>query len=203
MGMLIGFLAAESRPIPGHLGASQIEGFDQLAPERQQLIQLALEEAARLRLGQYIYGSHDPDRGGFDCSGAIFYLLKKLGLNPARSSSGQFEWLKEAGTLHQVPAGVRSLDDPSFAQLRPGDLLFWSGTYETPKGRKNKISHVQMYLGVEKGRGPVMIGSTDGRSYRGEARCGFGVFDFKLPSQGSRARFAGYGKPPALPTPQN
>lgn len=47
-----------------------------------------------------------------------------------------------------------------------------------------------------------MVGSSDGRSYRGMARCGFGVFDFKLPRQGSRARMAGFGPPPGLITPQ-
>jgi cell wall-associated NlpC family hydrolase len=180
------------------LTTGELENFDELAPERQRVVELALKEAARLKLTKYLYGSHDPERGGFDCSGSIYYLLKILEINPARSSVGQFNWLKKGGTLHKVPVGVTSLDDEAFADLQPGDLLFWSGTYSMPDGRSRKISHVQMYLGVEKEHGPVMIGSTDGRSYRGQARCGFGVFDFKLPRKTSKARFEGYGKPPGL-----
>lgn len=161
-------------------------------------MKLALEETAKVKLRQYVFGSHDPARGGFDCSGSIFYLLRKVDLVPARSSAGQFEWLKKAGEIHSVPAGVASLKDQSFDDLQPGDLLFWTGTYAPKDGRPNKITHLQMYLGIEKGHGPVMVGSTDGRSYRGIARCGFGVFDFKLPRKTSKSRIAGYGTPPGL-----
>lgn len=60
----------------------------------------------------------------------MYYLLKKLGIDPARSPGRQFEWLKKSGTLQQVPTGVDSLDDEAFAKLKPGDLLFWQGTYK-------------------------------------------------------------------------
>ncbi len=56
-----------------------------------------------------------------------------------------------------------------------------------------------MYLGKEKKDGRlVMIGSSDGRSYRGQRQCGYGVFDFRLPAQGSKTQFAGFGPPPGL-----
>lgn len=193
-----GLVVAEPRPAPGVISTCDLEDFDQVEPARQRLVKLALEEAARLKLSKYVYGSEDPERGGFDCSGSVFYLLKKLGIDPARSPAAQFEWLRKAGTLHEVPAGVASLEHEAFAELKPGDLLFWSGTYTPVDGRKNKVTHVQIYLGREKDGGPVMIGSSDGRSYRGKARCGFGVYDFKLPRKGSKARFVGYGSPPGL-----
>lgn len=197
-----GAAASESRPAPGVISTSDLEGFDKLEPARQRLVRLALDETRRLRLSEYVFGSADPKRGGFDCSGSVFYLLKKIGIDPARSSAAQYEWVKKAGHLHEIPAGVSSLDAPCFQSLKPGDLLFWSGTYTPTDGRRNKITHVQMYLGVEKDGGHVMVGSSDGRSYRGKARCGFGVFDFKLPRKGSKARFAGFGTPPGLDAPE-
>lgn len=189
----------KNRPLPGFIEPASLDGFSEWPGERQELVALALREAARLKLNLYTFGSADPDRGGFDCSGSMYYLLKRVGIEPARSSAAQFEWLREHGELHEVPESVDSLDDDIFDQLEPGDLLFWAGTYQAAEGRPNKVTHVQMYLGREKdGDRPVMIGSTDGRSYRGSARCGFGVYDFRLPRKGSRSRFVGFGTPPGL-----
>lgn len=183
------------RPAPGKLETQALRDFAKLEKPRRELLALALKTARKLKLHDYIYGSADPSKGGFDCSGAVYYLLRKVGMRPPRTSAGQFEWVKEVGQLVEVPDGVESLDDPAFSKLEPGDLLFWSGTYEPTDGRERKITHVQIYLGREKADGRhVMIGSTDGRSYRGTARCGFGVFDFRLPRPGSKARFVGYGK---------
>lgn len=177
---------------------STLQDFEQLEPARQRLLKLGLEEAARLKLNRYLYGSANPERGGFDCSGSVFYLLKLLDIDPPRTSSTLFEWVRNADNLHVPAEEAKTLDHPSFDALKPGDLLFWSGTYETTDGRTNKISHVQIYLGREQDGRAVMLGSTDGRSYRGSARCGFGVFDFRLPSATSKSKFAGYGKPPGL-----
>jgi cell wall-associated NlpC family hydrolase len=198
LGLMLMVGTAVERPAPGVLATSDIEGFGDLDPARRKLVALALDETAKLKLGKYVFGSADPARGGFDCSGSVYYLLKKAGLSPARSSAAQFEWIRKEGTLHEIPKEVTSLDDEPFAGLKPGDLLFWAGTYQAADGRKNKITHVQIYLGREKNGGPVMVGSSDGRSYRGKARCGFGVFDFRLPRKGSKARFVGYGTPPGL-----
>ncbi|MDB4419001.1 hypothetical protein N9291_00175 [bacterium] len=53
--------------------------------------------------------------------------------------------------------------------------LFWSGTYSPTDGRKVKITHVGMYLGIEtKDNRAVMICATRGRSYRDVPRDGFG-----------------------------
>ncbi|MEO6054159.1 MAG: peptidoglycan endopeptidase, partial [Chthoniobacterales bacterium] len=95
-----------------------------------------------------------------------------------------------------------------WAELRPGALLFWTGTYNT--GNRNPpVSHVMIYLGRRKSDGrPVMFGASDGRSYDGKARWGVGVFDFSLPAvPGGKARFIGYGDVPGLrastePAPQ-
>ncbi len=129
----------------------------------------------------------------------MYYILRKFGLKPPRTSAGQFDWVKAAGHLTLIPDGTASFEAEAFASLEPGDLLFWSGTYTPKDGRTNKITHVQMYLGREKADGRrVMIGSSDGRSYRGTQRNGFGVFDFRLPRKGSKGRFVGFGTPPGL-----
>ena len=169
-----------------------------LAVPRKTLIKTALELARESKLDQYIFGSADPGQGGFDCSGSMFYLLKRVELEPPRTSSDQYEWIKESGNLVQVPDEARDLDHPAFAKLQPGDLIFWSGTYQPTDGRTNNITHVQMYLGREKDGRAVMIGSTDGRSYRGVARCGFGVYDLRVPKATSKSRLVGYGTPPGL-----
>lgn len=194
--------SAEPRPLPGLIPTSELQDFEQLDPARRQFVEIGLQEATRLKLNSYLYGSADPERGGFDCSGSIYYLLKLLDIDPPRTSSTLYEWVREAGNLHVPAEDAKTLDHPSFDALKPGDLLFWSGTYETTDGRTNKISHVQIYLGREEDGRAVMLGSTDGRSYRGTARCGFGVFDFRLPSATSKSKFAGYGKPPGLKMPE-
>lgn len=185
--------------VPARLDPADLAGLDKLSPNRRKLVENALRVGRENRLSRYLFGSADPARGGFDCSGSVYYLLRGIGLAPPRSSSAQFDWLKDAGTLVPVPEDTRSLDGEVFARLRPGDLLFWTGTYQPKDGRTNGITHVQIYLGREAKDGrPVMIGSSDGRSYRGRKQCGYGVYDFRLPRPGSRARFAGFGTPPGL-----
>jgi hypothetical protein len=190
--------ARQSFP-PAQLKAEELAGIDELAPLRRKLIEFGLQSGRNLHIDKYVFGSADPKNGGFDCSGATRYMMKSVGLEPPRSSAAQYDWVKKAGTLVDVPPGTTSLDDKVFGRLRPGDLLFWAGTYHPTDGRANGITHVQIYLGREKKDGRmVMIGSSDGRSYRGRRQCGFGVFDFRLPRPGSKSRFVGFASPPGL-----
>ena len=187
------------RPIPALLSQGELQGAEGLEERRQGLIGMALQIRKLYPSLRYQYGGADPKKGGFDCSGSMYYILGEYGLKPPRTSAGQFEWVKAAGKLTLVPEGTTSLEAEVFARLKPGDLLFWSGTYTPKDGRSNKITHVQMYLGREKADGRhVMIGASDGRSYRGIQRNGFGVFDFRLPRKGSKARIVGFGSPPGL-----
>jgi cell wall-associated NlpC family hydrolase len=87
--------------------------------------------------------------------------------------------------------------------LKPGDLLFWRGTYNID--RDPPITHTMIYLGREKRTNKrVMIGSSDGRTYDGKQRWGVSVFDFKIPPppQSGDAKispvFVGYGRIPGL-----
>lgn len=150
----------------------------------------------------YKYGSADPDSGGLDCSGFIFFVLKENGLKDVpRDASGQYSWVRKAGNFQAVIS--RSEDTFELDDLKPGDLLFWTGTYAAEKDPP--ITHTMIYLGREKKTDRrVMVGASDGRTYHDESRFGVGVFDFKLPrsrkaeTSGRRPAFVGYGRIPGL-----
>jgi peptidoglycan DL-endopeptidase CwlO len=180
-----------------------LEGFSRQPPEVQELIRssLALTEQNL----SYKYGSADPSAGGMDCSGFIYYVLSNAGYKDVpRDSAEQYVWVRKSGEFRAVLS--RSADSFEFDELKPGDLLFWSGTYEAD--RDIPISHVMIYLGKTKSTGkPIMVGSTDGRSYDGIRRYGVSVFDFKMPTGKPNpadpdltARFEGYAPIPGLRT---
>jgi cell wall-associated NlpC family hydrolase len=137
-----------------------------------------------------------------DCSGFVTYVLTSVGLKDVpRDSSEQYTWLRKAGKFEAVIS--RKEDSFELANLKPGDLLFWTGTYKIE--RDPPITHVMIYLGREKGtHHRIMIGASDGRSYRGESRYGVSIFDFNTtpPTQTLEARlspiFVGYGHPPGI-----
>ena len=141
----------------------------------------------------YRYGSSNPARGGMDCSGTIHYLLKKVAhINSPRSARDLYLWVKKQGRLHSVRS--YSLRSPQFNDLKPGDLLFWTGTYRTH--RKPPITHVMLYLGKDNHHRPLMFGASEGIS-NGRVARGVGVFEFILPYPSDTARFVGYGCIPA------
>ena len=187
------------KPAAGSLKQLNIEdlaGIEELSKKRREIIALALKVGRENSDNHYLFGSADFKRGGVDCSGAMYNILRQLNVLVPRSSATQYDWVQKNGNLVKVSEKVSSLDDPAFGALKPGDLLFWSHTYHATDGRKNGITHVQMYLGKEKKDGRrVMIGSSNGRSYRGKRQDGYAVFDFKLPHQGGTQKFAGFGSP--------
>jgi cell wall-associated NlpC family hydrolase len=185
-----------------------IREFKNQPPQVQQLLREAL--ALTERNLTYKYGSSDPSGGGMDCSGFIYYVLTKSGFKDVpRDSSEQYAWIRQSSNFHAVLS--RDSKSFEFRELRPGDLMFWSGTYKV--NREIPVSHVMIYLGTEKStKNPVMVGASDGRSYDGVRRNGVSVFDFKMPSGQPNsgdpdliARFEGYGTIPGLrePVPAN
>ncbi len=180
---------------PAVISVAELSEFAGMAEDRRQLVEVALAVARDSPWLRYTVGGGTPEEGGFDCSGAMHFVMKKRGLDPPRSSAGQLQWLKDRGRFHEVPAEAKDADHPSLAGLLPGDLLFWGKR----DGGSFRIHHVAMYLGREKKDGlRVMINSTDGRSYRGVKANGYGVFDFRLPVAGSASVFVGYGTPPGI-----
>jgi cell wall-associated NlpC family hydrolase len=143
----------------------------------------------------YLYGSANPKDKGMDCSGTIYYLLSKMTTKEIpRSANEMFNWAQKQGKIYIITA--QRFDPAEFSHLKPGDLLFWSGTYTTQHGVS--ISHVMFYLGKDKNNQPLMFGSSDGRTYQGKKMRGVSVFDFKLPNKDSLAKFVGYSCIPNL-----
>ena len=186
----------DAKTRPAWIATDDLADFDSLPELRRRLIEGALTLAKTSPWLPYLAGSADPAAGGFDCSGAMYFVLRLAGLKPPRSSRGQMEWLRKSGRLHEVPADAADLKHASLAALKPGDLLFWA--VSTAEGTA-RIHHVAMYLGTEKKDGrPVMINSTDGRTYRGQRANGYGVYDFRVPKPESPSKLAGYGTPPGI-----
>ena len=151
----------------------------------------------------YTYSSDDPANGGMDCSGFTSYVLRKNGFTDVpRDASSQYIWLRKAGTFRAVLS--HNQDTFELDELRPGDLLFWIGTYATD--HDPPVTHAMIYLGTEKGtKNRIMVGSSDGRSYHGKSRWGVSVFDFHLngsagtaENKPDRSIFVGYARPPGL-----
>jgi peptidoglycan DL-endopeptidase CwlO len=196
--------AAEKKsesPSVASLQPSDLREFNSQPPKVQEFIRSALALTER-NLG-YTYGSSDPNNGGMDCSGFIYYVLTNAGYKDVpRQSSDQYLWVRKNSNFHAVLS--RNSDTFELKQLRPGDLMFWSGTYQV--NRDVPITHVMIYLGTErKTKRPVMVGASDGRTYNGERRFGVSVFDFKL-SNGTPnksdpdlvPRFEGYASIPGV-----
>jgi hypothetical protein len=156
----------------------------------------------------YHYGSSDPSTGGMDCSGTIYYLLQQAGVKDApRDSSEMYRWVWTQGRFQSVVSS--SNDTFELSRLRPGDLLFWTGTYHVT--RDPPVTHVMIYLGIDRHNGRrVMMGASEGRRFNGISRYGVSVFDFTIPradaSSGespgaapdSPSRFIGYSAIPGL-----
>ena len=192
---------------PGKKGApnatispSEIRGYDGYPPKVRQIIEYGLDLTKKNL--DYNYGSADPANGGMDCSGFIYHVLQQNGFSGVpRDSSQQYVWVRKAGNFHAVLS--RHEDSFELDALKPGDLLFWTGTYKID--RDPPITHTMIYLGREKGTNKrIMVGASDGRTYDGKQRFGVSIFDFKLskPPDGNDAKlsplFVGYGRIPNL-----
>ena len=193
-------LGKTSNGKPAIIATADLDHFDSLPVDRRKLIEVAIAVARESPWLPYTARGSVPADGGFDCSGAMYFVMRRAGLDPPRTSAAQLQWVKQNDGLHEVPLDVLALAHPSLKLLRPGDLLFWGRPGSVEDGKEAEITHVAMFLGYEKkDKLPVMINSTDGRSYRGIKANGYGVYDFRLPRAGFKIAFIGYGTPPGIP----
>lgn len=94
------------------------------APNFEAVLQYALQFEG----WKYVWGGKNP-RTGFDCSGIVSYVYNQvLGANMYTYASLMFS---------------ENCWEVSAADARPGDLVFWRGTY----GSLSRISHVAIYCG--------------------------------------------------------
>ena len=85
-----------------------------------------LQEAEKYLGTPYVWGGSTPETG-FDCSGYVCWVLNESGWDVGRTT---------ANGLWQQATKI------SEAEAKPGDLVFFEGTYDTPGA-----SHVGIYVG--------------------------------------------------------
>ena len=186
------------------LAIADLREYATQPPPVQRLLAEALK-LTTLNLG-YKYGSSDPANGGMDCSGTVYALLREAGLKDVpRDASSMYKWVWTRSRFN----AVTSSDPDTFEldPLKPGDLLFWTGTYSVD--RDPPVTHVMIYLGINRQTGRrVMFGASEGRRFNGKSMYGVSVFDFTLPGRkrasdtsaasASQSQFIGYGAIPGL-----
>ena len=162
------------------------------APQRMRAVVAECWRLARQGLS-YQFGSMDPSSGGLDCSGTVKYLLDRHGWpRVPRTASDQYVWLQQNGLLQQTS---RSTDPGSIlGRLRPGDLLFWRGTYVT--NRWPDVSHVMIYLGRDSRTGMHQMFGASSSKRRGLHGSQVDVYEFN-PAKPGRSEFIGFGSIPS------
>ena len=182
------------------ISTDEIVDYDNNLPEVRKIIDTAIGlTTSKL---DYRYGSADPASGGMDCSGFIYYVLTKCGVSGVpRDAREQYIWVRKAGNFQAVLA--QSDDTFELNALQPGDLLFWGDTNSV--NREPAITQTMIYVGRDKGTNQrIMVGASDGRTYKDAPRRGVSVVDFKVPrveaTQENQASptFVGYGRIPGL-----
>ncbi|MDD6667748.1 MAG: C40 family peptidase [Lachnospiraceae bacterium] len=101
----------------------------------------------------YAFGGSSPSTG-FDCSGFTQWCFAKAGISLPRTAQEQYN-----ATTHI-----------SIDQAQPGDLVFFTGTYQT----SNYITHVEIYVGNHTSIGagsPIKEHNLDGTYYKNHYVC--------------------------------
>ena len=120
----------------------------------------SLEEADKYVGFPYVWGGSTPETS-FDCSGFVSYVLTNSGLyNTGRLG---------AQGLYNISTRV--------SNPQPGDLVFFTGTYDTPG-----VSHVGIYVGEDGDGSPVML------------HCGDPIQYAKLDTSYWQSHFYAYGR---------
>ena len=119
-----------------------------------------IEEAEKYVGFPYVWGGSSPETS-FDCSGFVSYVLTNSGLyNTGRLG---------AQGLYNISTPVSS--------PQPGDLVFFTGTYDTPG-----VSHVGIYVGEDGDGSPIML------------HCGDPIQYTKLDTSYWQSHFYAYGR---------
>lgn len=176
--MLVGMFQPTPTPAAEFIAdGKSFPEVSQVAPRVRRMLDEAVDLAGRDL--DYLYGVADPERG-FDCSGMVFHLLLRMGApNVPRQANTLYEYLAQKNAFHAARKASQ------LGELEPGDLLFWTGTYNIDR----KVTHVMIYLGMEKGTGQRWMVGAASRNY------GVGVFPFNPGSPNGIGRnFIGFGK---------
>jgi cell wall-associated NlpC family hydrolase len=121
---------------------------------------------------KYVFGTQSPETGEYDCSSFVQNAAREAGLaDLPRSSRAQFALMRKSGK-------VWTAESAKTPRLKPGDLIFFSGTF--PHRHPCPVSHVMIYAGQG-----LMIGAQPS---------GVGYFKFNpsSPPQGLPGRDGAY-----------
>ena len=119
-----------------------------------------MEEAEKYVGFPYVWGGSSPETS-FDCSGFVSYVLTNSGLYNTGRLGAQ---------------GLYNISTP-VSNPQPGDLVFFTGTYDTPG-----VSHVGIYVGEDGNGSPVML------------HCGDPIQYSKLDTSYWQSHFYAYGR---------
>jgi len=119
-----------------------------------------IDEAEKYLNYPYVWGGSSPSTS-FDCSGFVSYVLTNSGLyNTGRLGA---QGLYNISTRVSIP--------------RPGDMVFFTGTYDTPG-----VSHVGFYVGEDESGNPMFL------------HCGDPIQYAKLNTSYWQSHFYAYGR---------
>ena len=119
-----------------------------------------IKEAEKYLGFPYVWGGSTPETS-FDCSGFVSYVLTNSGLYNTGRLGAQ---------------GLYNISTP-VSNPQPGDLVFFTGTYDTPG-----VSHVGIYVGEDGDGSPVML------------HCGDPIQYSKLDTSYWQSHFYAYGR---------
>lgn len=119
-----------------------------------------MEEADKYVGFPYVWGGSTPETS-FDCSGFVSYVLTNSGLYNTGRLGAQ---------------GLYNISTP-VSNPQPGDLVFFTGTYDTPG-----VSHVGIHVGEDGDGSPVML------------HCGDPIQYSKLDTSYWQSHFYAYGR---------
>lgn len=126
---------------------------ESISPIDSSVFQTIHDEAYKYIGKAYVFGGSDPNTG-FDCSGFTKWCFAKAGIQLPRTAQEQYN-----ATTH---IGIE--------QAQPGDLVFFTGTYDT----SDYITHVEIYVGNHTSIGagdPIREHNLDGTYYKNHFVC--------------------------------
>jgi cell wall-associated NlpC family hydrolase len=109
-------------------GSEARQSYDYPGVPLDDAVFAAMIEEAEKHLGKpYVFGANGPN--AFDCSGFVSHVINSTGIGSVGRQTAQ---------------GLYNLSVPvSQSDLRPGDLVFFQGTYSTV----NTVTHIGIYVG--------------------------------------------------------
>lgn len=127
--MLVGILTSVFTPVVQMEEAQEsvvTDASDLLESLDDEIARLILEEAFKYEGNPYKFGGTDPN-SGIDCAAFTQWCYRTVGISLPRTAQGQYDAVQHI-----------SIED-----ARPGDLVFFTRTYDTDRF----ITHVELFVG--------------------------------------------------------